>query len=141
MAEEDKNQPNQPKQPDPQEALNAIRASIANAFNLGLQTQPKQPTDTIVEVIKEIQEVIYGQLKQAYGDEVPEEFIKANAEFFIQVAAAGFIIPRICSPDKDFQAKLFQLVEDRVLETQRKAAGMSQEDDKKIIREEKKIIV
>ena len=51
MAEEDKNQPNQPKQPDPQEALNAIRASIANAFNLGLQTQPKQPTDTIVEVI------------------------------------------------------------------------------------------
>ena len=132
---------NQPKQPDPQEALNAIRASIANAFNLGLQTQPKQPTDTIVEVIKEIQEVIYGQLKQAYGDEVPEEFIKANAEFFIQVAAAGFIIPRICSPDKDFQAKLFQLVEDRVLETQRKAAGMSQEDDKKIIHEEKKIIV
>ena len=51
MAEEDKNQP---KQPDPQEALNAIRASIANAFNLGLQTQPKQPTDTIVEVIKEL---------------------------------------------------------------------------------------
>ena len=138
MSEENKNEP---KQPDPQEALNAIRASIANAFNLGLQTQHKQPTDTIVEIIKEIQEVIYGQLKQAYGEEVPEDFLKANAEFFIQVAAAGFIIPRICAPDKDFQTKLFQLIEDRVLETQRKHAEQAPQDDKKIIHEEKKIIV
>ena len=129
------------KEPTPEDALNAIRASIANACNLGLQSQPKQPTDTTADLIKGLQEIISGQLKQAYGEEVSEDFIRANAEFFVQIAAVGYIIPRICAHDKDFQARLFQLIEDRVLETQKQAAEKGQGEQGTIIHEDKKIIV
>ena len=60
------------KQPSPEEAIQAIQSSIANAFNLGLQQQPKEGADTIADIVNSIQETIYGQLKQAYGD-VPVE--------------------------------------------------------------------
>ena len=147
MTEEEKSKPEEgstreeAKEPTPEDALNAIRASIANAFNLGLQSQPKQPTDTTADLIKGLQVIISGQLKQAYGDDVSEDFIRANAEFFVQIAAVGYIIPRICAHDKDFQARLFQLIEDRVLETQKQAAEKGQGEQGTIIHEDKKIIV
>ena len=40
MSEETKDET---KQPSPEEAMQAIQSSIANAFNLGLQQQPKLP--------------------------------------------------------------------------------------------------
>ena len=120
--------------------MQAIECSIANAFNLGLQLQPKPGADTIADIVKVIQETIYGQLKQAYGD-VPEDFIKANAEFFVQVAAMGYIIPRVCAFDQDFQARLFKLIEARVLETQKAAQEKAGQEKGKIITEDKKIIV
>lgn len=128
------------KPPSPEESIQAIQSSIANAFNLGLQSKPKEGADTIADVVKEIQSTIYGQLKQAYGD-VPEDFIKANAEFFVQVAAMGYIIPRVCAFDQDFQAKLFKLIETRVLETQKAAQEQAGEEKGNIITEDKKIII
>lgn len=128
------------KQPSPEEAMQAIQSSIANAFNLGLQQQPKEGADTIADIVKIIQETIYAQLKQAYGD-VPEDFIKANAEFFVQVAAMGYIIPRVCAFDQDFQTRLFKLIETRVLETQKAAQEKANEEKGKIITEDKKIIL
>ena len=128
-------------EPDPQTAINAIQATIANAFNLGLQTQPTQDKNTTPDVVKGIEEAIYGQLRQAYGKEVPEDFIKSNAEFFIQVATMGYIIPRICAFDKEFQARFFKLIEIRVLETQRLAEEQAKEEKGKIIQEDKKIII
>ena len=128
------------KQPSPEEAMQAIQSSIANAFNLGLQQQPKEGADTIADIVSAIQEAIYGQLKQAYGD-VPEDFIKANAEFFVQVAAMGYIVPRVCAFDEDFQKRLFKLIETRVLETQKAAQEKAGEEKGKIITEDKKIIL
>jgi len=135
---EEVNKENKP--PSPEESIQAIQSSIANAFNLGLQSKPKEGADTIADVVKEIQSTIYGQLKQAYGD-VPEDFIKANAEFFVQVAAMGYIIPRVCAFDQDFQAKLFKLIETRVLETQKAAQEQAGEEKGNIITEDKKIII
>ena len=43
MSEETKDET---KQPSPEEAMQAIQSSIANAFNLGLQQQPKPGADT-----------------------------------------------------------------------------------------------
>ena len=60
MSEETKDET---KQPSPEEAMQAIQSSIANAFNLGLQQQPKPGADTISDIVKVIQETIYGQLK------------------------------------------------------------------------------
>jgi|TARA_B110000263_G_scaffold66810_1_gene57756 hypothetical protein len=124
----------------PEESIQAIQSSIANAFNLGLQSKPKEGADTIADVVKEIQNTIYGQLKESYGD-VPEDFIKANAEFFVQVAAMGYIIPRVCAFDQDFQVKLFKLIETRVLETQKAAQEQAGEEKGNIITEDKKIII
>jgi hypothetical protein len=138
MMSEEVNKENKP--PSPEESIQAIQSSIANAFNLGLQSKPKEGADTIADVVKEIQSTIYGQLKQAYGD-VPEDFIKANAEFFVQVAAMGYIIPRVCAFDQDFQAKLFKLIETRVLETQKAAQEQAGEEKGNIITEDKKIII
>ena len=135
-----KEEKSEPKQPNPEDAMKAIQSSIANAFNLGLQTQPKEKTDSIADIVKVIQDTIYGQLKQAYGD-VPEDFIRANAEFFVQVATMGYIVPRVCAFDQDFQTRLFNLREERVLETQKAAQEQAGASESKIITEEKKIIV
>ena len=141
MSEENLNPGGPAGQPQsPEDALNAIKASIANAFNLGLQSQPKKQGDTLSNIVQEIEQTIYAQLKQVYGD-VPDDFIKANAEFFVQVATMGHIVPRVCAFDKDFQAKLFQLIEARVLETQKAAQEKAKEEQGQIIHEEKKIIV
>ena len=109
------------------------------------QSKPKNkkynlPNTNQTSLLEVIQETIYGQLKQAYGD-VPEDFIKANAEFFVQVAAMGYIIPRVCAFDQDFQARLFKLIEARVLETQKAAQEKAGQEKGKIITEDKKIIV
>ena len=128
------------KQPSTEEAMKAIQNTIDNAYTLGMQQQPTPGADTISDIVKVIQETIYGQLKQAYGD-VPEDFIKANAEFFVQVAAMGYIIPRVCAFDQDFQARLFKLIEARVLETQKAAQEKAGQEKGKIITEDKKIIV
>ena len=47
MSEENKTET---KQPSPEEAMQAIQSSIANAFNLGLQQQPKEGADTIADI-------------------------------------------------------------------------------------------
>ena len=72
---------------------------------------------------------------------MPEDFIKANAEFFVQVATMGYIVPRVCAFDQDFQTRLFKLIEERVLETQKAAQEQAGASESKIITEEKKIIV
>ena len=56
MSEETKDET---KQPSPEEAMQAIQSSIANAFNLGLQQQPKPGADTIADIVKVIQDTIY----------------------------------------------------------------------------------
>ena len=55
MSEETKDEN---KQPSPEEAIQAIQSSIANAFNLGLQQQPKEGADTIADMLNSIQETI-----------------------------------------------------------------------------------
>ena len=71
MSEENPNPGGPAGQPQsPEDALNAIKTSIANAFNLGLQSQPKNQGDTLSNIVQEIEQTIYAQLKQVYGKQL-----------------------------------------------------------------------
>jgi len=79
-------------------------------------------------------------LKKNAGENVPDEAVKANVLFLVQLATLGHILPRVCVPDKDFQVNLFKLIEERALSLIKASQEQAQQQGK-IIHEEKKIIV
>jgi|TARA_B100000131_G_scaffold118219_1_gene115204 hypothetical protein len=135
--EKDTNQ----QQPSPEEQLaNTIRMQIAQAFNTGLQSQPKTPVYHLSEVVQELESFFTEEFKKNAGESVPDEAVKANVLFLVQLATLGHILPRVCQPDKDFQVNLFKLIEERAMSLIKASQQQSQEQGK-IIHEEKKIIV
>jgi hypothetical protein len=90
-----------------------IGNSIAMAFNLGVSAnQQTQGQDkSVIEIAGELGEVIYSNLSRMYGGQQPEEFIRANTEYFLQIALLGYIVPGICAFDAGFKDRLLNLIE------------------------------
>jgi len=95
-------------------AAEGVMASVTMAFNLGVAAAQHDGTKSVAEVAKELKDQIYDQLKRAYGDQVQEPFLEANAEYFTQIALLGYIVPNVCAYDEGFKSRLFELIERRL---------------------------
>lgn len=116
--------PNQGQAPNEDENF---MHSINMAFNMGVSAnQTYKHTKSVVEVGAEMGEQIYQNLQEAYGD-VDENFLRANTEYFLQIALMGFIVPTICAFEPDFKDKLLNLVFTKTKQDheKRSAAGES----------------
>lgn len=108
--------------------------SINMAFNLGVAAhQSSGQSKSVVEVATELGNQIYQNFAQAYGGEINESFLKANTEYFLQIALMGYIIPGVCAFDNDFKQKLFDLVYERARQNQQKQAGGDPQGGSRII--------
>ena len=108
--------------------------SINMAFNLGVAAhQSSGQSKSVVEIATELGNQIYQNFSQAYGGEINESFLKANTEYFLQVALMGYIIPGVCAFDNDFKQKLFDLIYARARQNQQKQAGGEPQGGSRII--------
>lgn len=97
--------------------------SINMAFNLGVSAnQATGQSKSVVEIANDLGEQIYQNFVQSYGGEINESFLKANTEYFLQIALMGYIIPSVCAFDNEFKDRLFALVYERAKQTRQKAA-------------------
>ncbi len=125
--------------PKPQEEQNQEEAvadnfmnSINMAFNLGVSAnQSSGHTKSVVEIANELGEQIYQNFMKGYGNEVNESFLKANTEYFLQIALMGYIIPGVCAFDNDFKQRLFDLIYARA--KQKQGGGEAQQGGSRII--------
>ena len=125
----------------PQEETNAEETvadnfmnSINMAFNLGVAAhQSSGQSKSVVEIATELGNQIYQNFAQAYGGEINEAFLKANTEYFLQIALMGYIIPGVCAFDNDFKQRLFDLVYARARENQQKQAEGGSQGGSRII--------
>ena len=102
-----------------QAELGNIAGSILSAFNLGVSfNQQTGGTKTTVEVTEELGHTIYTNLSQAYGERFQDEFLRANTEYFLQIALLGYIIPSVCAYEEDFKNRLLSLIEQRAVKSQ-----------------------
>ena len=110
---------------DEQQAeLGNIANSILSAFNLGVSyNQQTGGTKTTMEVTEELGHTIYTNLSQAYGERFQDDFLRANTEYFLQIALLGYIIPSVCAYEEDFKNKLLSLIEQRAVKSQQQATG------------------
>ena len=86
--------------------------SVNMAFNMGVATNQqtaKQPL-SVVEVAAHMGEQIFQNMSQAYGSDADEDQLRANTEYFLQIALMGYIVPNICAFEPDFKNKLFDLI-------------------------------
>ncbi len=98
--------------------------SINMAFNLGVAAhQSSGQSKSVVEIATELGNQIYQNFAQAYGGEINESFLKANTEYFLQIALMGYIIPGVCAFDNDFKERLFDLVYERAKQNQQRQSG------------------
>ena len=108
--------------------------SINMAFNLGVAAhQSSGQSKSVVEIATELGNQIYQNFAQAYGGEVNESFLKANTEYFLQIALMGYIIPGVCAFDNDFKERLFALVYARAKQNQEKQGGGDPQGGSRII--------
>ena len=106
-----------------QSELGNIANSILSAFNLGVSyNQQSGGIKSITEVTEELGHTIYTNLSQAYGTRFQDDFLRANTEYFLQVALLGYIIPSVCAYEEDFKNKLLSLIEQRAIKTQQQAS-------------------
>jgi hypothetical protein len=102
-----------------QAELGNIAGSILSAFNLGVSfNQQTGATKTTVEVTEELGHTIYTNLSQVYGERFQDEFLRANTEYFLQIALLGYIIPSVCAYEEDFKNRLLSLIEQRAVKSQ-----------------------
>ena len=108
--------------------------SINMAFNLGVAAhQSSGQSKSVVEIATELGNQIYQNFAQAYGDEINESFLKANTEYFLQIALMGYIIPGVCAFDNDFKERLFDLVYARAKQNQQRQGGGDPQGGSRII--------
>lgn len=106
-----------------QAELGNIGASILSAFNLGVSyNQQSGGLKPINEVAEELGHTIYTNISQAYGERYQDEFLRANTEYFLQIALLGYIIPSVCAYEEDFKNKLLSLIELRAVKSQKEAS-------------------
>ncbi len=108
--------------------------SINMAFNLGVAAhQASGQSKSVVEIATELGNQIYQNFSEAYGGEINESFLKANTEYFLQIALMGYIIPGVCAFDNDFKQKFFDLVYARAKQNQQRQSGGEPEGGSRII--------
>jgi len=106
-------------QQQPTDPKAGMMASVNMAFNMGVAAnQQSGGAKDVIEVGQEIRETIHNQLIQAYGSNFDESFLAANAQYFVQIALLGYIIPSVCAFDDDFKGRLFELIEKRLAKPQ-----------------------
>jgi hypothetical protein len=102
-----------------QEQPSAMMNSVLMAFNLGVSAnQQSVGNKSVVEIVNELGEVIYSNISRMYGTQYPEEFLRANVEFFLQIALLGYIIPGVCAYDEGLKNRLFALIEAKLSRSQ-----------------------
>lgn len=108
--------------------------SINMAFNLGVAAhQETGQSKSVVEIATEMGNQIYQNFSQAYGGEINETFLKANTEYFLQIALMGYIIPGVCAFDNDFKQRLFDLVYARARQNQQRQSEGGPQGGSRII--------
>lgn len=106
--------------------MDSLQNSILMAFNMGVQfNQQTQGTKSVTEVVGEIGHSIYSNLSQVYGEKMQDDLLRANTEYFLQIALMGYIVPSICAFDEDFKNRLLQLIEMRAKKTEGEQSGGS----------------
>ncbi|MCZ6865431.1 MAG: hypothetical protein O7D98_07445 [Candidatus Dadabacteria bacterium] len=108
------------EQPQGQEPgqMGNLANSILMAFNLGVQfNQQTQGTKSITEVTGELGHTIYTNMTQVYGEQIQEDLLRTNTEYFLQIALMGYIVPSVCEYDEEFKNRLLQLIEMRAQKT------------------------
>lgn len=98
--------------------------SVNMAFNMGVATNQqtaKQPV-SVVEVAAQMGEQIFQNFAQAYGDQADENQLRANTEYFLQIALLGYIVPNVCAFEPDFKNRIFDLIFKKADEDKKKAA-------------------
>ncbi|MEM7009226.1 MAG: hypothetical protein AAF462_08855 [Thermodesulfobacteriota bacterium] len=99
--------------------MDSLQNSILMAFNLGVQyNQQTQGTKSVTEVVGELGHNIYSNLTDFYGEKMQDEVLRANTEYFLQIAMMGYIVPSVCAYDEEFKNRLLQLVEMRAKQTE-----------------------
>ncbi|MGH7886099.1 MAG: hypothetical protein ACRENO_10440, partial [Thermodesulfobacteriota bacterium] len=94
------------------------------AFNMGVAAnQSTGHTKSVIEVAAEMGEQIYQNLSQAYGNNVNENFLRANTEFFLQLSLLGFIVPTVCAFEPEFKDRLLNLIFKKTKQDQEKRAA------------------
>ncbi len=108
----------QPQGQDPGQMGN-LANSILMAFNLGVQfNQQTQGTKSVTEVTGELGHTIYTNMTQVYGEQIQEDLLRTNTEYFLQIALMGYIVPSVCAYDEEFKNRLLQLIEMRAQKAQ-----------------------
>jgi len=115
------------EQEQPQGAgMDTLANSILMAFNMGVQfNQQTQGTKSVTEVTGELGHTIYSNLTQVYGENMQDDLLRANTEYFLQIAMMGYIVPSICAYDEEFKNRLLQLIEMRAKKTEGQQPGGS----------------
>lgn len=102
-----------------QQQPSAMMSSVLMAFNMGVAAnQQSGGTKSVVEAVGELGEAIYANISRVYGTQYPDEFIRANVEFFLQIALLGYIIPGVCAYDEELKNRLFALIEAKLSRAQ-----------------------
>jgi len=98
--------------------------SVLMAFNLGVSAhQQTGGNKSVNEVANELGETIFSNISQIYGNQFPEEYLRANTEFFLRVALLGYIIPGVCAYDEGLKNRLFALIETKITQPQQKQSN------------------
>ncbi|NIP39663.1 MAG: hypothetical protein GWO07_07980, partial [Candidatus Dadabacteria bacterium] len=74
----------------------------------------------VLEAGDDLFQEIYKNLQEAYGAAMDETFLKANAEFFLNIALMGYIFPSICAYDDNFKNQMFDLIEKKLEQSQKR---------------------
>ncbi len=94
--------------------------SVLMAFNLGVSAhQQTGGNKSVGEIASELGETIYTNISRIYGNQFPEEYLRANTEFFLRIALLGYIIPGVCAYDEGLKNRLFALIEARINQPQK----------------------
>ena len=95
--------------------------SVLMAFNMGVKKmQEEGAIKNALDAGSDLYEEIYDNLQKAYGTAIDENFLKANADYFLSVALMGYIFPSICAYDDDFKNRLFGLIELKLQQSQKR---------------------
>ncbi|MCI0454001.1 MAG: hypothetical protein L0Y68_03270 [Candidatus Dadabacteria bacterium] len=94
--------------------------SVLMAFNLGVSAhQQAGGNKSVGEIASELGETIYTNISRIYGNQFPEEYLRANTEFFLRIALLGYIIPGVCAYDEGLKNRLFALIEAKINQPQK----------------------
>ncbi len=96
--------------------VGTVTESIAMAFNLGVWMRQTEGEKSIFEIGKELEQIIYWSMFQTYGDKYPDELIRANVDYLLQVAVLGYILPKVCAPDEELKSRLIGSIEAKIYE-------------------------